>query len=99
VPISYSFGDHGIYATYTKAGNTSDINDSGAKQLNFVYDYALTKRAFVGVFYTNITNGANGRYTGFLTGTVFGGSAANPAGTATSGESWRQIGVNLNYWF
>ncbi|HEX7552202.1 MAG TPA: porin [Geothrix sp.] len=95
VPISYSFGDHAVYATWTKASNTSSIADSGAKQLNFVYDYALTKRAFVGISYTKIDNDAHGLYQGFLTGySPFGGS-----NIAFPGEGWKQISVNLNYWF
>jgi predicted porin len=95
VPISYSFGDHAVYATWTKAGNTSSIADSGAKQLNFVYDYALTKRAFVGIAYTKIDNDAHSLYQGFLTGySPFGGT-----NVAVPGESWRQISLNLNYWF
>jgi predicted porin len=93
VPVSYSFGDHGIYATYTMAGKTSSFADTGAKQLNFGYDYALTKRAFVGVYYTKIDNDKNANYGPFLAGTVFGGTI--PA----QGESFRQVGINLNYWF
>jgi len=94
VPLSYSFGDHAVYATYTKAGNTSSITNTGAKQMNFVYDYALTKRAFVGISYTKIDNDAQALYQGFLTGySPFGGT------NAAMGESWRQISLNLNYWF
>jgi len=94
VPISYSFGDHAVYATYTKAGDTSSLAGTSAKQLNFVYDYALTRRAFVGVFYTKLNNDANAYYQPFLTGySPFGGSAI------AKGESWRDIGICLNYWF
>jgi predicted porin len=93
VPVSYSFGDHGIYATYSTAGNTAGYADSGAKQLNFGYDYALTKRAFVGVWVTKLDNAANGYYAPFLAGFSFGGS------TVQKGESWTQFGINLNYWF
>jgi len=94
VPISYSFGDHAFYATYAKAGSTSSLTDTGAKQMNFVYDYALTKRAFLGVYYTNLKNDAHAYYQPFLTGySPFGGSAI------ATGEGWRQIGVILNYWF
>jgi predicted porin len=95
VPLSYSFGDHAVYATWTKASNTSSIADSGAKQMNFVYDYAMTKRAFIGIAYTKIDNDANSLYQGFLTGySPFGGS-----NIAVKGEGWKQISVNLNYWF
>jgi predicted porin len=94
VPISYTFGDHAVYGTYAKAGTTSSISDTGATQLNFVYDYALTKRAFIGLYYTNLKNDAHGYYQPFLTGySPFGGSAIAP------GETWKQAGIILNYWF
>jgi len=94
IPASYSFGDHAVYATYTKAGNTSSLTNTGANQWNLVYDYAMTQRAFVGVYYTKIQNDANAYYQPFLTGySPFGGSAI------ATGESWRQFGVCMNYWF
>lgn len=93
VPVSLAFGDHGIYATYTMVGKTSSYADTGAKQINVGYDYALTKRAFVGVWYTKIDNDKAANYGPFLSGTASGGTV--PA----TGESWRQFGVNLNYWF
>ena len=94
IPVSYSFGDHAVYATYSVAGKTSSLDASGAKQINLVYDYALTKRAFVGVYYTNLKNDAHAYYQPFLTGySPFGGSAIG------TGEAWRQVGVILNYWF
>ncbi len=94
VPISYSFGDHAVYATYSKADKTSSFANTGATQMNFVYDYALTKRAFIGLYYTDLKNEANAYYQPFLTGySPFGGSAI------ARGESWRQAGVILNYWF
>lgn len=94
IPASYSFGDHAVYATYTKAGNTSSLDDTGANQWNLVYDYAMTKRAFVGVYYTKIQNNAHAYYQPFLTGySPFGGSMI------ATGESWRQFGVCMNYWF
>jgi len=94
VPVSFSWGDHAIYGTYTKAGATSGLVNTGAKQMNFVYDYALTKRAFIGVYYTKVENDTHAYYQPFLTGySPFGGSAI------AKGESWHQIGVILNYWF
>lgn len=94
VPLAYSFGDHAVYATYTMAGKTSSLDATGAKQMNFVYDYAMTKRAFIGVFYTKIDNDANAFYAPFLTGfSPFGGTAT------AKGESWRQAGIVMNYWF
>ncbi len=94
IPISYAFGDHAVYATYSVAGKTSSLDASGAKQMNFVYDYAMTKRAFVGFYYTTLKNDAHAYYQPFLTGfSPFGGSAI------ATGESWRQAGIILNYWF
>ena len=94
VPLSYSWGDHGVYATYTIAGKTSSLDSTGAKQLNFVYDYALTKRAFIGIAWTKVDNDAHAYYSPFLAGySAFGNS------TPVTGESWKQVSVNLNYWF
>lgn len=94
VPISYAWGDHAVYVTYSKAGETSSRPDTGATQMNLGYDYAMTKRAFVGVFYTAIKNEAKAHYTPFLAGYSFGGTA-----NSVTGENWRQVGINLNYWF
>ncbi len=93
VPVSYLWGDHGVYVTYSKAGDTTSYKDSGATQINYGYDYALTKRAFVGVWVTQLKNAANGYYAPFLAGYSFGGS------TVMKGETFTQFGVNLNYWF
>ena len=94
VPVSYSYKDHAFYVTYSWAGNTSSHADTGSTQLNIGYDYALTKRAFVGLYYTLLKNDKNGHYTPFLAGYSLGGTV-----NSVAGENWRQIGVNLNYWF
>jgi hypothetical protein len=94
VPISYAWGDHAVYATYSKAGDTSSRTDTGASQVNLGYDYAMTKRAFVGVFFTAIKNEAKAHYTPFLAGSSLGGTT-----NSVTGENWRQVGINLNYWF
>lgn len=93
VPASYSWGRHAVYATYTSANAAGNIADNGAKQYNLGYDYALTKRAFAGIFYTNLKDDANGVYTPFLTNTALGGTAAG------KGEGYKQVGICLNYWF
>ena len=94
VPISYSFGDHAVYATYTKAGDTSSLTGTGAKGMNYAYDYALTKRAFVGIIYSKLDNDANAYYQPFLSGySPFGGSAI------LKGESWRELALSFSYWF
>ena len=94
IPVSYSWGDHGVYATYTMAGKTASQDNTAATQLTFAYDYALTKRAFIGVALTTINNDSRVNYQGFLTGfSAFGNSSLG------YGESWRQLSLSLNYWF
>ena len=94
IPVSFMWKDHGFYVSYGWTGNTSSFIDTAATQLNIGYDYALTKRAFIGLYYTSLKNDANARYTPFLAGYSFG-----PSLNALPGENWRQIGLNLNYWF
>lgn len=103
VPISYAWGDHMVHFTYAKAGNVSDAAASGANQMNFVYDYALNKRTFIGFVYTKLKNDTNGHYNPFLTSYSFGASQPNPLGatqaTNTNGEGFTQYGINLQFWF
>jgi predicted porin len=94
IPVSYGFGPHAVYVTYGIAGNTSSAANTGATQLNIGYDYALTKRAFIGLYYTSIKNDANGHYTPFLSGYSLG-----PTTNSVAGENWWDLGLNLNYWF
>lgn len=94
---SYPYGDHLFHLTYGKAGNVSSIGATGANQLNVVWDYALTKKTFLGLVYTSLSNDSNGHYAPFLTGYTFGASNPNPAGF--NGEKWSQIGLNLHFWF
>ena len=94
IPVSYAFGPHAVYATYGIAGKTTSAADTGATQLNIGYDYALTKRAFIGLYYTSIKNDKNAHYTPFLAGYTFG-----PTANSVAGENWWQLGLNLNYWF
>ena len=93
VPVSYAWGKNQAYFTYTRAGSTSNISNSGATQMNLGYDYALSKTTFVGVMYTSLSNDANGQYSPFLTGTALGGDGPN------MGQSWQQLSFDINYWF
>lgn len=93
LPVSYGFGDHMVYLTYARAGSTSNVDNSGARQITVGYDYALAKNCFAGVFVTKLKNDSNGTYTPYLTGTSFGSSA--PA----KGEGWHQVSLDFNYWF
>ena len=98
IPLSYMWDKHGVYLTYSNAGNMSlggkSMDNTGATQLNLVYDYALTSRAFIGVFFTSISNNNNAEYGPFLNGTNLG-----PSATPGMGFTWHQLGLNMNYWF
>ena len=93
IPVSYGWGANRAYLTYNKAGNTSNLANSGATQVTVGYDYAFTKKMFAGIFFTQMTNESNGNYQPFLSSTVLGNSA--PA----TGENWHQISIDINYWF
>jgi predicted porin len=106
VPVQYQWGKHGVYFTYTRAGNTTDMEATGAKEYNLGYDYALTKTVFVGLYYFDLKNDAKGIYAPFLSGSSFGPSApnyGNALGPASSpvatGEGIKQIALCMNYWF
>jgi hypothetical protein len=53
----------------------------------------FAKNTYVGLFYTSLKNGANGAYTPYLTNTALGGTGPRP------GEGFRQLSLDLNYWF
>jgi len=84
IPVSYAFGNSTILASYTKAGDLGGVNDTGAKMYTLGYDYALSKRTNVGVFYSRLDNDANGTYQPFLSGTSFTGSALAAGETAST---------------
>jgi len=93
IPVAYFIGDHGFYATYTHAGSTSGIANTAATQYNLQYDYAMTKRASVGLCFATIHNSSQSAYGPFLEGTNLGPSAVGP------NENWHQVGLNFMYWF
>ena len=91
IPVSYVFGNSTIMGSFAKAGDLSvghaglaanTGNDSGAKMYTLGYDYALSKRTNVGVFYSRLDNGARGVYQPFLAGTSMTGSALLAGETA-----------------
>lgn len=62
LPVSYQIGAHTFLVEYTKAGSIKGEANSGAKLWTLGYDYALSKRTNVGVFYGKLDNDANARY-------------------------------------
>ncbi len=98
LPVSYTFGQHAIYAKYAKAGDLSNFagakaGGSGAKFYNVAYDYALSKRTAFGVSFTKIENEANGAYQINGAGTTGGGSAL------VAGEKASTLQFNLKHSF
>lgn len=77
VPVTYSMGAHNFYATYASMGDTTDengdkVDDSAAKAFTVGWDMALSKRTFVGAYYSKIDNEASAAYSLFGTGLVTG---------------------------
>ncbi|MGZ3158523.1 MAG: porin [Burkholderiaceae bacterium] len=87
LPVSYTFGANTILGSYTKAGDNTvagtKVASSGAKMFTLGYDYALSKRTNVGVFYSKLKNDTNGIYQPFLAGTSATGSGLSFGETAT----------------
>lgn len=84
IPLSYSFGSHTILGHYTRAGDLGGVADTGAKMFTLGYDYALSKRTNVGVYYSKLSNDTGAAYQPFLAGTSFTGSALAAGETATT---------------
>ena len=62
IPVSYQFGNNTFLASYTKANDVDGESNSGADMWSIGYDYALSKRTNVGVFYGKLNNDAGARY-------------------------------------
>ena len=103
LPVSYNWGPHTVYGTYTKAGNSrSDAipaaatTGTGARIITLVYNYDLSKRTSVGVTYSSLRNQSNAAYNQFYTGdSAFGGTA----GGSLNGEDWRLLAIGLRHNF
>ncbi len=104
VPVSYTFGNEVIFATYAKANKLSGPNagattdDTGANQVTVGWDHALSKRTKVGLSWTRIDNDKNAFYNGY--GPHVGAAAAPIAGTAAqAGESATQLMFGMMHSF
>ncbi|MBI1891246.1 MAG: porin [Burkholderiales bacterium] len=93
VPISYTIGPRTLLASFTRAGDFSTAADSGAKMWVIGYNYALSKRTNIGVFYGKLSNDGAGTYTPFLSGTSATGSAL------LAGESARTAALGIKHAF
>jgi len=100
LPVTYSFGNHSIYASYAKAGRTKNqagnMADTGATFYNLGYDYALSKRTSVGGNYTKLNNKTNSNNNLFLGAAVTGLGQVQATG---NGMDVRQIYIGVNHNF
>ncbi|MGZ5800000.1 MAG: porin [Burkholderiaceae bacterium] len=100
LPVSYAFGSSTVMGSYTRAGNISNTaGGNGVKSYTVGYDYALSKRTNVGVYYNKLKNDAptattaGGAYNPFLAGTTLTGSAL------VAGESASTFAMGIKHTF
>ncbi len=99
VPVSYSFGNEAIYATYAKIAKLSGpnggstVDDTGAKAYVFGWDHAMSKRTTVGAYYSVVDNDANAHYAPF--NLTLGVTMPVPS----NGEKTSQIYVGMKHIF
>ena len=95
VPVSYAFGADTVYVSYAKMGKVSGpatTDDTDATAMMVGWDHALSKRTFVGAYYTTLDNKANATYD------LFG--IANSGNTNTNaGEDAKQIYLGFTHLF
>ena len=99
IPLSYTWGNHNIYAHYTRANDdkaTANVNDS-ARMWAFAYVYDLSKRTSVGVTYAKINNNTGAAYN-FFTNANSGGFGSGNAAPA-AGEDPRLLAFNIRHAF
>ncbi|MGE5385156.1 MAG: porin [Betaproteobacteria bacterium] len=103
LPISYTFGANAVYLTYMKANdarlNGVKVADTGAKKWVLAYDYALSKRTFVGASYMNLKNDRFGTYSPWLAGISTLGGTPTGVFAGTVGENARQFSLNMTHFF
>lgn len=93
LPISYGFGNNTVAFIYGRAGNLGGTANTGAHMWTLGWDYALSKRTNVGVYYSRLDNKSAATYQPFLAATSFTGSAL------TAGENASTFAVGLKHNF
>ena len=94
LPVSYAFGNSTVLASYTKAGTVKNTTgNNGAKVFTLGYDYSLSKRTNVGVYYSKLKNDTAGVYQPYNAGTTFTGSAL------VAGESASTLALGIKHTF
>ncbi len=90
IPVSFGFGSNTILAAVAKANDISGNaafgagRDTGVKMYTLGWDYALSKRTNVGVYYSRLDNDRNGAYQPFFAGTTLTGSSLIAGETAST---------------
>jgi len=94
LPVKYMTGPHTFSLSYAQAGKSSNVADSKAKMYNLGYQYALSKRSYVGVNYAELKNGDGAAYQIPLAyGSTLSGSAS------TWGEKARVFSATFAHLF
>jgi len=97
VPVQYTWGNHGIYGHYTKAGNDkSTAAADGSKMIALSYAYNLSKRTSMALTYAKITNDVGAVYNLFTSAALGLGAGA---GAIAAGEDPRMWGVTVRHAF
>jgi hypothetical protein len=75
LPVSYVMGKHTLLATYARAGDLGAAANSGADMWTLGWDYALSRRTNIGLYYSRLANESAAAYQPFAAGLNLTGSA------------------------
>lgn len=111
IPMSYTWGNHGVSGHWTKVGSSRDVvvagattaadvtvtgSNTGATMWAIAYDYSLSKRTAVGLSYAQLRNQSNASYGMFYNSQTAFGSASTGS---LAGEDSRLIAATLRHNF
>lgn len=88
----YTFGSNAVKLAYTKAGNTSVEDKTGAKQWSVGFDHSFSKRTVAYALYTKLDNDQNAGY-------VLGGATSDAGAYAPSTNNVNSVwGADSSAW-
>lgn len=90
LPISYTMGSHNIHFHYAKAGNLNGTSNTSAKEWMLGYEYALSKRTYVGANYNRLSNNEAALYN-------FKGVRTNLQNVAGQDASQLYVGIRHDF--
>ncbi|MBI1891176.1 MAG: porin [Burkholderiales bacterium] len=94
IPVSYVFGKNTLLANFARAGDMGGVANTGAKMWTLGWDYALSRRTNVGVYYSKLSNDSAAAYQPFAAGL---GSLTGSA--LAAGESAQTIALGIKHTF